>query len=285
MSKYYLIYKKGDTALVSRGNMYNHVNREGKLISKEWFRECGKFNHGLAPVSRGLFQWNYIKKDGSFLLDKWYTYCGTFRNEGLAVICQEDPNNHKESVWFEYLINTKGEILNNIPLLGIGEFHNGIAVVRNVDNKANLMNVKGEILLPEWLDNIHIHNNMIATVEVDNMFNFIDLKQENFPLLCSKTNFMWCSHSFDFNRMCIGIYSFKTHGMKYNFINEKGELISPLWFDKVFITDSFSTPKFTQSEGELYPSVEVMIVKNGVKKYNYIGIDGNPLYKVWFERD
>ena len=66
MEKYYFVGDASDDGYAikvrSTDRLYNYVNREGNLISKEWFTQCGYFINRLAPVCRYNNQWNYIKK-------------------------------------------------------------------------------------------------------------------------------------------------------------------------------------------------------------------------------
>jgi len=277
MKEYYYVGNASDDGCAikvrSTDNLYNYVNREGNLISKEWFIECNHFINGIAAVHRKYNECNYLKENGEYLLDKWYAYCGEFDKEGFGVISERLIING-EHIINHYIVNTNGEILNKIPFLYIRGFQNGFSVVTGFNRKYNIINSKGEIVLPNWYQNIYIYDNGLASVQDQNKINFIDLKQDNFSFVSNQW-YDWCGYSFNFNRMCVGIEG--KDGYMFNYINEYGEIISPnMWFnncDKHFIKEDY----------QKYPLVEVKLFNKCTIKCNLMDINGNIVCKEWLE--
>ena len=61
-------------SVVQRGyNQYNFIDRQGKLLSDEWFKSVDYFNKdGFARVQRKDGKWNFITKDGKIISDEWF---------------------------------------------------------------------------------------------------------------------------------------------------------------------------------------------------------------------
>ena len=66
--------KKEKLAIVQRGEFeYNYIDKQGKLLLNEWFRDVDYFNKdGLARVQRKDSKWNFINKDGKIISDEWF---------------------------------------------------------------------------------------------------------------------------------------------------------------------------------------------------------------------
>ena len=59
-------------AKVQRGDdLYNFINKNGEIISSEWFKWLNDFHDGFAKVQRGDDEFNYIDKNGKLLYDEW----------------------------------------------------------------------------------------------------------------------------------------------------------------------------------------------------------------------
>ena len=64
---------------------YNYIDKNGKIISDEWFYNVYSFYDGLAKVQRGNGLWNFIDANGKIISDEWFIYVDMF-NDGLAKV-------------------------------------------------------------------------------------------------------------------------------------------------------------------------------------------------------
>ena len=81
-----LLYYQEDVVIVQRGDKkYNFINKEGKILSDEWFYNVYSFYDGLARVKRGNGLWNFIDRQGKILSDEWFIYVDMF-NDGFAKV-------------------------------------------------------------------------------------------------------------------------------------------------------------------------------------------------------
>ena len=59
---------KKELAIVQRGEFeYNYIDKNGKLLSNEWFKSASYFYNGFAVVQRGYNQDNFIDRHGKLL--------------------------------------------------------------------------------------------------------------------------------------------------------------------------------------------------------------------------
>ena len=63
---------------------YNLINKQGKLLLKEWFKSVGCFYNGFSVVQRGYNQYNFIDKQVKLLSDEWFKSVDYFNKDGLA---------------------------------------------------------------------------------------------------------------------------------------------------------------------------------------------------------
>ena len=82
----YLLYYQEDVVIVQRADdKYNYIDKNGKIISDEWFYNVYSFYDGLAKVQRGNGLWNFIDANGKIISDEWFIYVDMF-NDGLAKV-------------------------------------------------------------------------------------------------------------------------------------------------------------------------------------------------------
>ena len=81
-----LLYYQEDFVIVQRGDKkYNFINKNGKILSDEWFYNVYSFYDGLAKVQRCDKKYNFINKQGKLLSDEWFIYVDMF-NGGFAKV-------------------------------------------------------------------------------------------------------------------------------------------------------------------------------------------------------
>ena len=67
-----LLYWSDGFARVRRSDRkYNFINKQGELLSEQWFNWVGIFHKGFARVRRED-KWNFIDKKGNYLSDEWF---------------------------------------------------------------------------------------------------------------------------------------------------------------------------------------------------------------------
>lgn len=67
-----------ETALVKKDNKANFLKKDGTLLVDMWFNSAHPFEGGFAAVGLKDKGWNYLKPDGTFLSDKWFTFVKDF---------------------------------------------------------------------------------------------------------------------------------------------------------------------------------------------------------------
>ena len=115
--------------------------------------------------------YNYIDENGEFLLSKDRKKCHNF-HEGYAVV--SDSKDHTR--WNFIDLNGK-EISDESFFDVVSDFHDGVAVVKNEENKYTYIGTDGKMLFPgKWFDLCLNFENGIAKIYVDSKINFIDKK-------------------------------------------------------------------------------------------------------------
>lgn len=80
-----LLYWSEGFARVKRvDGQYNFIDKDGRILSKQWFSDAHSFNDGLARVERGDELWNFIDKKGKLLSNEWFSFVDNFYG-GLAI--------------------------------------------------------------------------------------------------------------------------------------------------------------------------------------------------------
>ena len=148
-------------AVVKRSDgLWNLIDKQGNILSNEWFNYLGDFYEGFAIVQRSdTYLWNFIDKNGNYLSDEWFDWVGSFY-EGFAIVQRSDSlcnfidkdGKYLSNEWFNYLV----------------KFSEGFAVVQREDGLYNFINKKGNILSDEWFNETYSFDNGFADVERTN---------------------------------------------------------------------------------------------------------------------
>lgn len=81
-----LPYQEGFARIQRGDGLYNFINKDGKLLSDEWFEWVDYFKEGFVRVQRNEDNlWNLIDKTGKILSDEWFGWCDNF-SKGSAVV-------------------------------------------------------------------------------------------------------------------------------------------------------------------------------------------------------
>ena len=144
-----LYFSDGFARVKRKDRKYNYIDKQGKLLSEQWFDWAEDFKEGFAVVKNEDYVYNFIDKQGKFLSKQWFEKAFEF-NEGFAVV--EKP------IGLRNFIDANGKILLDKWFNDVNSFHDGLAKVQRSDKKYNFINKKGKFLSKEWfnyLDDFH----------------------------------------------------------------------------------------------------------------------------------
>lgn len=135
-----LLYYSDGFARVRRSDRkYNYIDKQGKLLSEQWFAWAGIFYKGFARVRRDDNLYNFIGKDGKILSDKWFECVGEFY-EGFAIV-QKITNS------LYNFIDTKGRILSGKWFSDAHSFKDGFAKVKRTNGELCKIDKNGKIVI------------------------------------------------------------------------------------------------------------------------------------------
>ena len=80
-----LYYSEGFAVIHRGGKLYNFIDKQGNILSNEWFKGVRLFNKGFASVQREDSLWNFIDKQGNILSAEWFIDVSSFY-EGFAKV-------------------------------------------------------------------------------------------------------------------------------------------------------------------------------------------------------
>ena len=86
-------------ASVELNSRWNYINREGKIISPQWFDDAWVFKEGFAIVENNN-KYNYINREGKIISPQWFVWVFNF-DKGFGEV---ELNNKP------YLLNTNGQL-------------------------------------------------------------------------------------------------------------------------------------------------------------------------------
>ena len=139
-----LLYYIEDFAKVQRGDgLYNFIDKQGNILSKEWFRYVCNFHEGFAVVQRENDLWNFLDKQGNYLSDKWFIDAYSF-DDGFARVRRGDN--------LYNFIDKQGNYLSNKWFVYVDIFYDGFATIRNDDYLYNFIDKNGNYLSNEWFN-------------------------------------------------------------------------------------------------------------------------------------
>ena len=222
-----LLYWSDGFAVVRRSDRkYNYIDKQGKLLSEQWFNWVGIFQDGFARVRISDKQYNFINKNGKFLSAEWFEWTGDFY-DGFARVQRTNGEMN--------FIDTKGNILLDEWFKWIDDFKDGFARVQRTNGEVNFIDTKGKILSDEWFKWADDFQDGFARVQrSDGLWNYIDTKGK--ILSDEWFNYVYYFHT-DFAKV-------KISDNLYNFINKQGKILSDEWFiDACYLDDGLTVVK------------------------------------------
>lgn len=121
--------------------LWGYRDSVGNIVMPAVFEDAKDFSDGVALVYMkdvdGVKKWGYVNADGFFVIKLKYTKePGSFSN-GLAPVVNKDNEC--------FFINKQGEIVSG-AYSGVTEFHNGIAVVQDLNWNKYIINTKFQLV-------------------------------------------------------------------------------------------------------------------------------------------
>ena len=68
----FLYWSDGFAVIQREDELYNLIDKQGKILSEQWFEWVCNFSDGFARVQRKDSKWNFIDKQGKILSDEWF---------------------------------------------------------------------------------------------------------------------------------------------------------------------------------------------------------------------
>lgn len=134
-----LLYYQENFAKVQRTNGdWNLINKQGEILSNEWFMYVYEFSEGFAIVRNKNHVYNFIDKHGKLLLNDWFIYVSYFY-DGFAKVQRTNG---------EYnFIDKKGKILSDEWFNWAGRFCEGFAGVRTTNGEWRKIDKTGKLYI------------------------------------------------------------------------------------------------------------------------------------------
>ena len=144
-----LYWSDGFAQIRNCDSQYNFINKQGELLSEQWFEWADIFNDGFARVRREDNLYNLIDKNGNYLFDEWFMYVDNFY-DGFAEVQREDGKYN--------FITANGKLLSEQWFMYVGDFYDGFAKVQRGDGLWNFIDKNGKIISEQWfkwVDDFH----------------------------------------------------------------------------------------------------------------------------------
>ena len=134
-----LLYYQENFAKVQRANGdWNLINKQGEILSNEWFMYVYEFSEGFAIVRNKYHVYNFIDKHGKLLLNEWFIFVGNFK-EGFAIVQRTNG---------EYnFIDKNGKIISDEWFNRAGSFCEGFAGVRTTNGEWRKIDKTGKLYI------------------------------------------------------------------------------------------------------------------------------------------
>ena len=145
-----LYYSEGFARIRTCERQYNFIDKDGKILSEQWFEWAEDFQEGFAVVKNEDYVYNFIDKKGKILSEKWFEKAFDF-NEGFAVV--------EKTIGLRNYIDKDGKLLSDEWFENAHSFHDGLAKVQRSDKQYNFINKQGKFLSNEcfnYLDDFFI---------------------------------------------------------------------------------------------------------------------------------
>lgn len=306
---------------VKNGDVYEYIDRDGKIVINPQFADATVFRDGVALVSNSGDhpKWGYIDENGKYLINPTYKDATIF-SEGLAWVVAENSApkaiNLKGEIKITLLdalkvrafkeglaafsvadsggekwgyVNTDGTIKINPQFFLASDFSDGKAGVKNKEGKCGFIDKDGKIVINYQFDDARRFRNKFAVVAFGGKCGVID---QNGKYTINPQ----FSEIYDDN----GLFVTKQDG-KYGWCDNGGKIIINPQFEDVsfFVNNDLAPVKSGNSYGYVNNEGKMMIncqfdeagcfngglacVKSG-GKYGFIDKNGKYVINPQFDR-
>ena len=138
-----LYFSDGFARIRNWDKQYNFINKQGKLLSEQWFEWAEDFKDGFAVVKNEDYVYNLIDKQGKLLSEQWFEKAFDFK-DGFAVV--EKP------IGLRNYIDKNGKLLSKQWFIDAHSFNDGYAKVQRYDKQYNFINKQGKLLSEQWFE-------------------------------------------------------------------------------------------------------------------------------------
>lgn len=138
-----LYFSDGLARIKNCERKYNFIDKQGKILSEQWFEWAEDFKDGFAVVKNEDYVYNFINRQGKLLSEKWFEKAFEF-NEGFAVV--------EKTIGLRNFIGKNGKLLSDEWFNNAHSFHDGFAKVQRRDGLWNFINKQGKFLSNEWFN-------------------------------------------------------------------------------------------------------------------------------------
>jgi hypothetical protein len=143
---------------VKAGEKWGYVNTEGKFLINPQFYEAGWFVEGLAQVKNAEGKYGYINPKGELVIPYQFISASPF-SEGLACVVSEGSG--------PKYIDPAGKIVFEMSeALEAGVFRNGLARVKNNEDKWGFVDATGKVVVNYQFDDAaDFHEELCAVMK------------------------------------------------------------------------------------------------------------------------
>lgn len=190
---------------------YNIINENGETLLSENFDYISPLIRGYAMVGQGTAS-NFIDKNHAFIWDEWKTVVidtKEFWNDGIAIVKCGDKLQ-------TYIDIKTGKYLTHELFTDCQRFFRGYGVVKNEEDKMNVIDKQGKILFDKWFKKIHLVDNDYFAISVE------DNKETIFNKQGEKVIEGFYENIYSFNGK---YFSISKDNINFSILNTKGEVV------------------------------------------------------------
>lgn len=192
------------------GNLLGYMDTKGNIVIEPAFIDAWLFSDGLAQVWTTDGERGYIDKTGQLVIPAIYDRATMFFDERAFVHVTDGPI---------VCINTVGEVVFELPdIIEAGFFAEGLAAVRNSNDKWGFVNTQGEMVITPQYDDAQAFSEGLAAVRMGNKYGYINHEGQYVinPQFHGVDAFS-CGYAFVKKSQYLS---------QYDYINKKGKIVS-----------------------------------------------------------
>lgn len=284
---------KNGIIILQRMGCCNYMRKDGTLLSDVWFDEADHFMNGRAVVKRENGKYNLMDEDGKMVLEHEYDRIHGTWNSGFIQVVDTQGANY---------IDRDGQLLSDKWFWKTSDFYKELAIVNVTPTLQNIINIKGEVLLPQNYDSISNprDNEVIVGKKLpQDPTRFLDYVFNVVRIADGGETPEWYERILHYSYHPRYRYKVKKD-QKENLMDSYGHLISGIWYKNIgefheqrcTVTRDDGMRNAIDYDGKLisdtwYESMGVFecqfcrVRKQG--KWNFIDVEGNLLLEEWMD--